>query len=161
MKATQQFDGNQVNIYDLHNTIITVSRAAIIQGWRELGTSELFWIPLIPIVCNNNTETFLVKHQVTTKRVSSCTAATAGRRFQCLRAENSTGTSVIPPCLRWFPNKTDVALCSQEQTVCIMARPDSQSNHQTLPRIQRNTQGTRPDDQERPTINKMQPRIGK
>jgi len=66
---TTIFDGNQVNIYDQHNTIITVSRAAIIRGWRELGTSELFWIPLVPIVCNNNTKTFLVKRQATTKRV--------------------------------------------------------------------------------------------
>jgi hypothetical protein len=58
---TTIFDGDQVNIYDQHDTVITVSRAAIIRGWRELGTNELFWIPLVPVVRNNNTETILVK----------------------------------------------------------------------------------------------------
>jgi hypothetical protein len=58
---TTIFDGDQVNIYDQHNTVITVSRAAIIRGWREPGTNELFRIPLVPIVRNNNTETILVK----------------------------------------------------------------------------------------------------
>jgi hypothetical protein len=38
-----------------------VSRAAIIRGWREPGTNDLFRIPLVPVVCNNNTETILVK----------------------------------------------------------------------------------------------------
>ena len=58
---TTIFDGDQVNIYDQHDTVITVSRAAIIRGWREPGTNELFRIPLVPIVRNNNTETILVK----------------------------------------------------------------------------------------------------
>jgi len=59
---TTIFDGNQVNIYDQHDTNITVSRAAIIRGWQERGTNEwLFWIPLVPIVRNNNTETILIK----------------------------------------------------------------------------------------------------
>ena len=30
---TTIFDGDQVNIYDQHDTVITVSRAAIIRGW--------------------------------------------------------------------------------------------------------------------------------
>ena len=32
---TTIFDGNQVNIYDQHDTVITVSHAAILRGWRE------------------------------------------------------------------------------------------------------------------------------
>jgi hypothetical protein len=51
----------QVNIYDQHHTVIVVSRAAIIQEWREPGTNELFRIPLVPVVHNNNTKTILVK----------------------------------------------------------------------------------------------------
>jgi hypothetical protein len=31
--CTTIFDGDQVNIYDQHDTVITVSRAAIIRGW--------------------------------------------------------------------------------------------------------------------------------
>jgi hypothetical protein len=58
---TTIFEGDQVNIYNQHDTIITVSRAAIIRGWREPGTNDLFWIPLVPVVRNNNTETILVK----------------------------------------------------------------------------------------------------
>ncbi len=55
------FEGDQVNIYDQHDTVITVSRAAIIWGWREPGTNDLFRIPLVPVVRNNNTKTILVK----------------------------------------------------------------------------------------------------
>ena len=56
---TTIFDGDQVNIYDQHDTVITVSRAAIIWGWQEPG--KLFRILLIPVVHNNNTKTILVK----------------------------------------------------------------------------------------------------
>ena len=59
---TTIFDGDQVNIYDQHDdTITTASRAAILRGWREPGKSELFWIPLVPVISNNNTKTILVK----------------------------------------------------------------------------------------------------
>jgi hypothetical protein len=58
---TTIFEGDQVNIYDQHDTIITVSRAAILRGWREPEKSELFRIPLVPVARNNNTETILVK----------------------------------------------------------------------------------------------------
>jgi len=58
---TTIFEGDQVNIYDQHDTVITVSRAAIIRGWREPGTNDLFRIPLVPVIRNNNTETILVK----------------------------------------------------------------------------------------------------
>jgi len=39
---TTIFDGDQVNIYDQHDTVIMVSRTAIIRGWREPRTNELF-----------------------------------------------------------------------------------------------------------------------
>jgi hypothetical protein len=58
---TTIFKGDQVNIYNQHDTVITVSRAANIRGWQELGTNDLFRIPLVPVVRNNNTETILVK----------------------------------------------------------------------------------------------------
>jgi hypothetical protein len=53
------FTSNKVNIYDQHNTIITVLQAAIISGWCE--PNGLYRIPFIPVVCNNNTNTVLVK----------------------------------------------------------------------------------------------------
>jgi len=58
---TTIFDGDQVNIYNQHDTVIAVSRAAILRGWREPGKSELFRIPLVPVIRKNNTETILVK----------------------------------------------------------------------------------------------------
>ena len=58
---TTIFEGDQVNIYDQHDTVITVSRAAIIRGWQEPGTNDLFWIPLVHVIRNNNIETILVK----------------------------------------------------------------------------------------------------
>jgi hypothetical protein len=53
------FTSNQVNIYDQHNTIITVLGAAIIHSRCE--PNGLYRIPLVPIVRNNNTDTVLVK----------------------------------------------------------------------------------------------------
>jgi hypothetical protein len=52
------FTGNQVNIYDQHDTVFTVLQAAIICGWCEPG---LYRIPLVPVICNNNTDTVLAK----------------------------------------------------------------------------------------------------
>ena len=63
LMSTAKFsDAGYTTIFDIeHDTVIMVSRAAIIRGWLEPGTNELFRIPLVPIVCNNNTETILVK----------------------------------------------------------------------------------------------------
>jgi hypothetical protein len=35
------FDKDRVNVYDAHNTMITVSREAVLRGWRERG--ENLW----------------------------------------------------------------------------------------------------------------------
>ncbi len=55
------FDRDEVNIYDQCDTVITVSRSTILRGWREPGTNDLWRIPLVPVVCNNNTDTIIVK----------------------------------------------------------------------------------------------------
>jgi hypothetical protein len=48
-----------VSIYDAQNATLKVSRAAILRGW--LDKKENLWrIPLVPIILNNNTETVLV-----------------------------------------------------------------------------------------------------
>jgi hypothetical protein len=54
-------DCNKVNIYDQRDTVITVSWAAILHGWHEPGTNDLWRIPLVPIVRNINIDTLLVK----------------------------------------------------------------------------------------------------
>jgi hypothetical protein len=55
---TAIFDKDEVNIYDANNTKITVTRAAILQGWR-CNQTKLWRIPLIKHVQNNNTKTVL------------------------------------------------------------------------------------------------------
>ena len=53
------FGNKEVNIYDTHNTTLKVSRGAILRGWFD-KTANLWQIPLIPVVLNNNTDTVLV-----------------------------------------------------------------------------------------------------
>ena len=53
------FDEEEVNIYDATNTKITVSRGAILKGWRMKDT-KLWRIPLTKYVNNLNTDTCIV-----------------------------------------------------------------------------------------------------
>jgi hypothetical protein len=53
------FDNKEVNIYDAHNTMLKVSRAASLQGWFD-KTANLWQIPLIHVVLNSNTDMVLV-----------------------------------------------------------------------------------------------------
>ena len=58
------FDKEEVNIYNAQNTTLKVSKGAILRGWFE-KTANLWQIPLIPVVLNNNTDTVLVNKQPT------------------------------------------------------------------------------------------------
>ena len=58
------FDKEEVNIYDAQNTQLKVSKGAILRGWFD-KTANLWRIPLIPGVLNNNTDTVLVNKQPT------------------------------------------------------------------------------------------------
>ena len=58
------FDDEEVNIYDAQNTMLKVSRGAIVRGWFD-KKANLWRIPLIPVVLNNNTDTVLVNKQPT------------------------------------------------------------------------------------------------
>jgi hypothetical protein len=53
------FDNEEVNIYYAHDTKLIVSRGAILRGWFD-KTHNLWQIPLIPVVLNNNTDRVLV-----------------------------------------------------------------------------------------------------
>ena len=53
------FDKDEVNIYDTNNTIITVSRGAILCRWMDTK-SNLWRIPLGEAVRNNNADTVIV-----------------------------------------------------------------------------------------------------
>ncbi len=52
------FDKDKVNIYDANKTSILISRGAILQGWQCKQTN-LWQVPLIKNIQNNNTDTVL------------------------------------------------------------------------------------------------------
>jgi hypothetical protein len=54
------FDDKEVNVYNASNTKVIVTRQAILRGWLDKDTN-LYRIPLIPIILNNNTDTVLVR----------------------------------------------------------------------------------------------------
>ncbi len=58
------FEKEEVNIYDANDTIITVSQGAILRGWMDTK-SNLWHIPLVEIVQNNNTDTIIVNRPPT------------------------------------------------------------------------------------------------
>ena len=49
------FDNEEVNIYDAHDTKLIVLLGAILRGWFD-KTHNMWQIPLIPVVLNNNTD---------------------------------------------------------------------------------------------------------
>ncbi len=53
------FDDKEVNVYDASNTKVIVTRQMILRGWLDKD-ANLYRIPLVPIVLNNNTNTVLV-----------------------------------------------------------------------------------------------------
>ncbi len=53
------FDKEMVNVYNANNTIFTVSRGAILRGFCN-PVLNLYWIPLVDMVRNNNTDTIIV-----------------------------------------------------------------------------------------------------
>jgi hypothetical protein len=53
------FDKEEVNIYDANDTIIMVTRGAILRGYRD-PKSTLWRIPLVNVVRNDNTDTIIV-----------------------------------------------------------------------------------------------------
>jgi hypothetical protein len=64
------FDDKEVNIYDASNTKVIVIRQAILRGWLDKD-ANLYRIPLVPIVLNNNTNTVFV-HKPPTKFLPDC-----------------------------------------------------------------------------------------
>jgi hypothetical protein len=53
------FDKEMVNVYDVNNTIFTISRGAILHGFCDLVLNH-YQIPLVDMVRNNNTDTIIV-----------------------------------------------------------------------------------------------------
>ena len=58
------FDKDRVNVYDANITMITVSREVVLRGCREEG-EDLWQIPIVETVQNNNTDTIIVNRPPT------------------------------------------------------------------------------------------------
>ncbi len=55
------FNKDTVNIYNINDTIITITKGAILQGWQDKN-SNLWHIPLVHMVRNLKTNTVLLNH---------------------------------------------------------------------------------------------------
>jgi hypothetical protein len=55
------FDKEMVNVYNANNTIFTISKGAILHGFLD-SVLNLYQIPLVNMVRNNNTGTIIVYH---------------------------------------------------------------------------------------------------
>ncbi len=58
------FDKEIVNLYDANDTIFTISREAILRGFFN-PVLNLYQIPLVDMVWNNNTDTIIVNRPPT------------------------------------------------------------------------------------------------
>jgi len=58
---TTIYDENEVNFYDTKTTKITVLAEAVLKGWRCPRTN-LWRVPLVPIVTNLNTDALILDH---------------------------------------------------------------------------------------------------
>ena len=58
------FDKDTVNIYDANDTVISVTKGAILRGWRDPAIN-LWRIPLVDMVRNNTTDTVIVNRPPT------------------------------------------------------------------------------------------------
>jgi hypothetical protein len=67
---TTIYDKNEVNFYDAKTTKITVSAEAVLKGWR-CPCTNLWRIPLVPIVTNLNTDTLILDHPSGQKSLNS------------------------------------------------------------------------------------------
>jgi hypothetical protein len=58
------FDKEMVNIYDTNDTIFTIRKGAILHGFHD-PVLNIYQIPLVDMVWNNNTDTIIVNHPPT------------------------------------------------------------------------------------------------
>jgi len=58
------FDKDTVNVYDANDTIITITKDAIVREWWDTD-NKLWQIPLVDVVQNQNTDTIIVNRPPT------------------------------------------------------------------------------------------------
>ena len=58
------FDKDTVNVYNVNDTIITLTKDAILRGWHDTD-NKLWRIPMVDVVQNQNTDTIIVNRPPT------------------------------------------------------------------------------------------------
>jgi hypothetical protein len=58
------FDKDTINVYNANNTVVTVTKEAILRGWRDKD-NKLWRIPLVDMAQNQNTNTIIVNRPPT------------------------------------------------------------------------------------------------
>jgi hypothetical protein len=106
------FNDEKVNVYNASNTKVIVTRQVILRGWLDKD-ANLYRIPLVPIILNNNTNTVLVR-KPPTKFLPDCLPPT--------EAVHANRTGPVPARGGRISNKTNMDSGDKKQTVCIMAR---------------------------------------
>ena len=90
------FDKDELNIYDANKTKVTISRGAILRGWRCKET-KLWRIPLVPHVSNNNTDTVLCDRPPTEFLPQRPPPTDAVFNVYELKPNQNLSTTTMPP----------------------------------------------------------------
>jgi hypothetical protein len=110
------FDKDKINIYDANNTKVTVSCSAILCGWQYKDTN-LWHVPLLPTILNNNTDTVLCDRPPTeflpdrpppTEAIHSVYELKTQPKFVCYN-HAAAGFSTKPTWLKAIKNKQFVS----------------------------------------------------
>jgi len=145
------FDKDTVNVYDANDTIITVTRDAILRGWRDTN-NKLWRIPLVDMVQNLITDSIIVNQPPTEFLPNPLPTKEAIYNVYKLK----TRTRQIPSCGSWIPHKTTMDRGHQKQTICIVAGTLCGSSTSTFPRGRQNPQWPWQENPKRIKINEAQ-----
>ena len=88
------FDDEEVNIYGMNNTSITVLLGSVLRGWRGCHETGFWRIPLLQNVTNLNTETVICKAPPT-KHLPNRPSPTEA-------VHNVYGLQTIPEIIQYF-----------------------------------------------------------
>ncbi len=117
------FDKEEVNIYDANDTIIAVTRGAILCGFKCPMTG-MWCIPLVDLVRNNNNNTEMVIINRPPSELLPARPPPTKAIHNVYELKNAAQVSALLSHCSRVPHKTDVAQSHQKQAVCIVAGTD-------------------------------------
>jgi hypothetical protein len=91
------YDKETVNIYNANNTMITVTKGAILQGWHD---NNIYRIPLVDMVRNKQHQHR--GHQLSPNRVPTRETTTSRNNFQLIQVKDPARAHQVSPCISWI-----------------------------------------------------------